>query len=207
LPVFLFFINSIASTVYLNSDTTILGLLCGDHAVGLYSVASKIYLIIKQLFNAVVFALIPCLASLAKKDNGRFFDLSCKSGELILALSVPAAVGLFFLRTDMVLLISGAALTTLVAESAIFLISFILVLKIKRSVITARAVFHVAIGTAFMAAVLFLLERWSPVESKVGSVLLSVCAGVGCYFISMRIMKDRIFHNTIKIFMEKADET
>ena len=43
-PIMLLFCNAIAITIYVNSDTTILGFFKGDGAVGIYAIAAKLYL-------------------------------------------------------------------------------------------------------------------------------------------------------------------
>ena len=61
-PVLLLFVTSLATTIYVNSDITILGLLKGDGAAGIYSVASKIYSVAKQITLASTIVTIPRLS-------------------------------------------------------------------------------------------------------------------------------------------------
>ena len=49
IPILILFANSLATTIYVNSDTTILGFLSSDYYVGIYSVSTKIYILVKQL--------------------------------------------------------------------------------------------------------------------------------------------------------------
>lgn len=107
-PLLIFFINSIASTIYLNSGTTILGLFSTDYCVGLYSVASKIYMIAKQMFNAVISTTIPRLAYLQKKDNKEFENLIKTIINITLLFLVPASLGIIILCKEIILIISGA---------------------------------------------------------------------------------------------------
>lgn len=115
--VMLFFVNSIASIIYLNSDTTLLGLMCDDRAVGLYSVATKIYSIIKQMFNAIIASTIPRLAYLRKNDIKAFINLIKWIFDMASFFIFPVAFGIIILRKEIIVLISGqkymAASTTL----------------------------------------------------------------------------------------------
>ncbi|MBT8998629.1 poly-gamma-glutamate biosynthesis protein, partial [Lactobacillus delbrueckii subsp. bulgaricus] len=42
-PVFTIFFSTLAINIYVTSDTTLLGFIKGNYAVGIYGVASKIY--------------------------------------------------------------------------------------------------------------------------------------------------------------------
>ena len=106
-PIMVFFANNIATVIYLNSDTTILGLLSGSYSVGLYSVAVKIYSIVKQLFNAVIATTIPRLAYLYNRDRQQFGSLVQKLVSVTLFFVVPASFGMVILRKEIVMLISG----------------------------------------------------------------------------------------------------
>ena len=70
-PILVLFANAVAVTVYIHSDTTILGVLKDDYAVGIYGVASRIYIMVKQVANAAIYVVIPRVASLISqgKDN------------------------------------------------------------------------------------------------------------------------------------------
>ena len=105
--ILLFFVNSIASTIYLNSDTTLLGLMCSNYSVGLYSVASKIYSVLKQMFNAVVSSVIPRLSYLQKSNEDEFCKLIKRILNITILLIIPASVGVIVLRREIIILISG----------------------------------------------------------------------------------------------------
>ena len=62
MPTLILFGSSIAVTIYVNSDITVLGIIKGDAAVGVYSVASRIYAGAKQIAIAGTVVTIPRLA-------------------------------------------------------------------------------------------------------------------------------------------------
>lgn len=107
--ILLFFVNSIATTIYINSDTTILGILKDDYSVGLYSVAVKIYTIVKQVFNAVIATTIPRLAYLRNNDVRGFERLTKTMISMATVFTIPAAVGIIILRKEIITLISGSS--------------------------------------------------------------------------------------------------
>ena len=63
IPILILFANSIAMTIFINSDVTILGLISGSYHVGLYSVATKVYTMLKSLLGALIVVSIPRLSS------------------------------------------------------------------------------------------------------------------------------------------------
>ena len=64
-PILIIFASTLATTLYVSSDTTILGILGTDYNVGIYSVAGKIYGIVKNLLSAVLVVSIPRLSHYA----------------------------------------------------------------------------------------------------------------------------------------------
>lgn len=123
--ILLFFINSIATIIYMNSDTTLLGIMKDNRAVGLYSVAVKIYTIVKQVFNAVIATTIPRLSYLNKNDPEEFKKLIKNMLSIAVFFTVPSTVGIYLLRNEIITLISGknyieASTTLAVLGFAIF---------------------------------------------------------------------------------------
>lgn len=107
-PIFVLFAMQIATTIYISSDTTILGFLCNDSIVGIYSVSTKIYTIIKTILSSVIIVSIPRLASLTEDKFFRQFNDAAKDiyGTL-LTVVVPAIVGMIVLRKEIILIISN----------------------------------------------------------------------------------------------------
>ena len=64
--VIVMFANTIASTIYINSDITILGIFKDDHYVGIYTAASRIYTIVKGIINAAIMVVIPRISFFIK---------------------------------------------------------------------------------------------------------------------------------------------
>lgn len=107
-PIMIIFASNIAIQIYVNSDTTMLGYLKDDYAVGIYSVATKIYLIVKNLTGSILTVTIPRLAYLAsKKVKDDYEELLNKVANALIILILPSIVGLTMLSREAILIISG----------------------------------------------------------------------------------------------------
>ena len=112
-PIMMLFFNTIASTIYVNSDTTMLGYLQNENAVGIYGLATKIYLVIKQLLNAIVMVALPRLSAyLGSGDEEKYRALTNKIFSTVCTLVVPAVFGMFMLSEQIVVIIGGAEYTS-----------------------------------------------------------------------------------------------
>ena len=75
-PIMMIFAMSIATTIYVNSDTTMLGILGGDYYVGVYSTSTKMYSILKNVMSASI--LVHCQDYLIAWRLKTMIDLSLK---------------------------------------------------------------------------------------------------------------------------------
>lgn len=107
-PIMIIFASSLATTLYVSSDTTLLGILGTDYNVGIYAVAGKIYGIVKNLLSAVLVVSIPRLSHYAGVgDRANFNKLFNEIFNALLVVVAPAVVGLFLISREVVLFISG----------------------------------------------------------------------------------------------------
>lgn len=107
-PILIIFSTSVAITLYVSSDATMLGFMTSDFQVGLYGTSVKIYNLIKHILVAVLTVLIPqfslMIAKGNKEESGVLFS---RVFNILTTLMMPMAVGLFMLSKDIVLLIAG----------------------------------------------------------------------------------------------------
>lgn len=121
-PVLLFFSNTLAVSVYLNADVTMIGWMLGDRDVGLYSVAVRIYTAIRIIIAAFYDVAIPRMSRLAaENDEEGIKNLLDKIVNSIILISVPATIGLIQISPEVVMLISGN--TYIPASSALQILS------------------------------------------------------------------------------------
>lgn len=107
-PILIIFASAIGVSIYLYADNTILGLIKGNYAVGLYSVSTKIYKISEDVLSAALTVTIPRLSMLYGKGLYKKYRLLLvKLFNLLLVFSLPAAIGLAMLSKNVVLIIAG----------------------------------------------------------------------------------------------------
>lgn len=107
-PILIIFASAIAVTIYVSSDTTILGLLKNDYAVGIYSTSVKIYQIAQGLLSALLTVTIPRLAFLwGRRRISEYNQVLSKVIDSLGILVLPAAVGLIMLSREIILIIAS----------------------------------------------------------------------------------------------------
>ena len=107
-PIMMMFSLILAQTVFVSTDTTILGLVRGDVEVGLYGVSTKIYNIVNSLIASIAWVVMPELTELfQQRDFVRINPLIKYSLNMIVVLGIPAIVGLNIMASDVVLTLAG----------------------------------------------------------------------------------------------------
>lgn len=108
-PILILFAFNISATIYISSDVTILGFLKDDTNVGLYSVSTKIYTIVKSLLMSVLMVSIPRISYLIGRDDKKQINTVCKEiYSALFTIVLPAMLGIILLRKEIILLISGS---------------------------------------------------------------------------------------------------
>ena len=108
-PILTIFSTTIAVSLYVNFDTTAIGILLNDYQVGLYGMAVRLYLVIKDVLTAIVIVLIPrfsILFSQGKKEEASKV-LSRVLG-ILMMLMLPMCTGIFMLSSEIIQIIAGA---------------------------------------------------------------------------------------------------
>lgn len=107
-PMLFLFGNLLASTIYVNSDITLLTLFKGDSVTGVYSISVKIYSVAKQLIIALVSVAIPRVSIyIGRHDMKSLNILLDKIMNAILVLVIPCLFGLFALSKNVMVIIGG----------------------------------------------------------------------------------------------------
>lgn len=107
-PILVFFAMDIAKIIYISSDTTILGFMTSDYNVGLYSVSTKIYTIVKNMLASVLVVSIPRLSNyLGNKRNNEYTETLNNIVNTLVAIVVPAVVGLGCMSSNIIRMLSG----------------------------------------------------------------------------------------------------
>lgn len=107
-PLLWLFALAVSIELYTVLDSTMLGFLQGDAAVGRYTAAVKVHRIVNSLITAIGVVLIPRLSYyIGKNDDAKVKELVKQAYNCTFLLSVPAAVGLFMISDEIILLLSG----------------------------------------------------------------------------------------------------
>ena len=107
-PILIIFSTTVTITVYVSSDTTMLGFMTNDYEVGLYGTAVKIYTIMKNVLAAILTVLIPQFSLMFSNGNKEQSDLLfSKVFNILTAMMLPMCIGLFSLSEDVVQVVSG----------------------------------------------------------------------------------------------------
>lgn len=106
-PVLVIFASNVAIQVYVNSDITMLGYFGNDHSVGIYSISTKIYTIIKNVLSAVLTVTIPRFSLYAGEKDKKYDKLFQKVVNTLIVIAFPAIVGLIMLSKNVITIIAG----------------------------------------------------------------------------------------------------
>lgn len=108
IPILTIFSISVATSIYVNSDTTMLGIFSGEYRVGIYSMSTKVYSIVKQLLAAIIIVTVPRLSYILKNESTDIFKKTASEVlNTIIVLLVPAVIGLLFNSRSVVFLLGG----------------------------------------------------------------------------------------------------
>ncbi|MGN0674738.1 MAG: flippase, partial [Oscillospiraceae bacterium] len=109
-PIFALFLMSALIQVFTAMDSTMLGFLTNDKAVGLYSASNKISGMVSSAVCSVTLVLTPRIAYYAERNMlDDVKKLSVKALNCIFMLCIPAAAGLIMLSMPILLIFSGSS--------------------------------------------------------------------------------------------------
>lgn len=103
-----FFASSIASSIYSNIGNTLLGLMSGNIAVGLLSVAMKIYVMVKGLIIAVMNVTTTRLAYYKHNNmQDAYNHIVSKLIKTMIIMLFPIVVGINLVAEEVILIVAG----------------------------------------------------------------------------------------------------
>ena len=108
-PILWLFTMTVSIELYTVLDSTMLGFIRGDAAVGRYAAAVKMTRMVNSLITSVGVVLIPRLSYyVGRGEDEKVQDLVRQAFNYVFMLSIPAAAGLFVLSDEIILLFSGS---------------------------------------------------------------------------------------------------
>lgn len=102
------FISNVATSAYVSGNGLLLGLVSGDSAVALYSVANKVALAAFGLFSPVVQAVFPRASLLFGRSLSEARKFVCQIARLLLSASLVISVALFVFAHKVIMLLGGS---------------------------------------------------------------------------------------------------
>ena len=106
-PICVLFAMAVAIKVYTVLDTTMLGFLCNDWQVGIYTAAIKINKIVLALVVAACSVMLPRLSYYSENDMDKFNKLASTGLDILLLVSIPCCIGLLLLSYHVIMFLSG----------------------------------------------------------------------------------------------------
>jgi O-antigen/teichoic acid export membrane protein len=107
-PALLIFSSGVASSIYMHLDVTMVGIMVGDDAVGLYTAANKLIRLISAFIFSLPTVMIPRLENYLKNGNREEYkDYLDKSLRFILCLCIPCTLGMVILSPEIIRLFAG----------------------------------------------------------------------------------------------------
>lgn len=125
-PIFIIFASAIATTIYVNSDSTMLGIICDDYSVGLYGASVKVYMILKSLVASAILVTLPRLSNYIA--NGKLDEFKITAYEifdLTMILLLPIVIGILMTAKEIILIVSGPSYIDSVTSLKLLSISLV----------------------------------------------------------------------------------
>ncbi len=124
-PILLLFVMLLAQTIFSSVDSTMLGVMHGDYAVGVYSAAHKILNVINQVVASLLWVIMPRMSYFFSiKDYANVNVLLRKVLGFNLVLGLPIVVGGIMIAQDIIVVSGGEEYAEAATVLQIMLIGF-----------------------------------------------------------------------------------
>ncbi len=192
------FAMTVSVELYTVLDSTMLGFLCNDSSVGLYTAAIKVNKLVIALISSLGTILIPRLSYyVGEGEKIKLQRLINKGYNFIFMLSIPAALGLFSLSDNIIHLFSGMEY---MQASITMKIMTVIVIVIPFSMMTNNQIFVpmgkeklILVSTCVGAFVNFLcnwlfIPRYAENGAAIGTVVAELAVALVCLYNSIRLL-------------------
>lgn len=188
---------SLAIQIYIMSDVIILGFFQSDAQVGIYSLSSKVYTIVKALLNAIIIVTIPRISSYIDDPySNDCQNIIKKLRSALYILVLPSVVGLFMESKNIILLIGGEEYVTGAMVIRILCIALVFAVfgcfYAQAILVPTRNDKSFFVATVISASVNILLNfliipRMGICGAAITTVIAEGCVMLICMFASKRI--------------------
>lgn len=190
-PILILFAMQATITIYVSSDTTMLGFINGNHEVGIYSISTKIYNVVNQIMASVITVSIPRISALVGKGEREAVNKTASDVySIIWTIALPAMMGLILLRRQIILTISTPDF--IAATSSLTILSFALLMclgayfwgqAVLLPMRREKTVFHITVFSACLNVGLnfILLPKWGQNAAAFTTLLSEGSSFLLCY--------------------------
>lgn len=206
-PVVIFFLMSVATTIYTNLDNVMLGFIQGDVQVGYYSAAVKIKNILLSVVTSASAVLLPRASVYVEKNMmDELFRLLRKTMHFVMITSLGMAVYFIIWAREGILLVSGdkyvgAIVPMMIVMPTIVLIGMTNVLGIQMMIPIGREkkVLYSEIVGACVDLILNII--FIPIYGAAGAAFGTLIAEVAVLVVQLYFVKDLRFgiYSDIKV--------
>lgn len=127
-PILKLFSMTLFVQIFTHLDTTMLGFLKNDNAVGLYSAAHKLSSVVSGIMIAFTAVLTPRIAYYYNHNKKeKVLDIVCTALNYLVMISIPASVGLFLLSPQIIFIFSGSGFVEAISTARIMALRVFLV--------------------------------------------------------------------------------
>lgn len=206
-PIVILFAANIANMIYVSSDITILGLIKNNYVVGIYTVSSKIYSIVKTLISAILLVTVPRLSMLlGQKRIKEYNEILENLTQTLILFTLPVMTGLFMLSKEVILIISGYNFLRATSSLRILCLAYIFCIlgwilndcvlipaKREKSVLVSMCI------SAVLNIVLniLLIPFFSENAAAFSTVVAELCMFIVNYHFSQNMVKNVMFTNKL----------
>lgn len=210
-PILLMFSAYISVMIYNKTDTALLGIFGTDYNVGIYSVSTKIYNLVKTCLFALSNVLQTRAVILATKcDKKQSDEFLSKSFNMMMIFVVPCMVGMVFMHEDIILFISGRdyldAGTSLIILSLSLFFAFFSTMH-SSTILIPYGREKVTLNGAIIGAAVNLILNFIfiPLWSENGAALTTLLAEIVVFWIYLSVTRQYYTHlNGVKTMMQCA---
>ena len=203
-PILIIFSTNLASTIYLNLDTVMLGYMINTQEVGLYTVAVRIVRAISMLFACISTVILPRVTYyLGQGQKDKFDALIYKTLNFILLLAIPSGLGLISISEPLVTWFGGSGFTqayrivSVLAFSVIFsALNRVFAWQILVPYNREKEVFYSTAAGAVVNFVLnlFFISRWGAVGAAATTVISEFVVFLMCTFQCRNVISYRVVY-------------
>lgn len=210
--ILILFANNVAVTLYCNVDSIMIGWICSDFYVGLYSVSVKVYSMIRSLLASIFMVCIPRLSYYKGKNLvDEFNKLICNITEVLLIIIVPIIIGINLLSKEIILIISGSGY--LGATPSLNILSLGLLFAILGGIITncinipngkEKNNLYATLIAAMLNVLLniFFISTWKQNGAAITTVMSELAVVIVCILLDKTIIRIFNYRNIIKYLFQ-----